>query len=90
MDNSTELIALRDLREVSLAIRDLENQQTAVAKRYRRGIRLLEKEIALVEQTLDEGGVSIEGTEPWVSRNPSLKSLISNPVIENIIEDTSV
>ena len=90
MDNSTELTALRDLREINLAIRDLENQQTAVAKRYRRGIRLLEKEIALVEQTLDEGGVSIEGTEPWASRNPSLVLLTANPILENIPEDTSV
>ena len=90
MDNSTELVALRDLREINLAIRDLENQQAAVAKRYRRGIKLLEKEISSVEQTLDEGGVQIEGTEPWNARNPELKALIANPVIEAIPEDTSV
>lgn len=90
MDNSTELVALRDLREINLAIRDLENQQAAVAKRYRRGIKLLEKEISSVEQMLDDEGIQIEGTEPWNIRIPELKSLIANPIIDAIPEDTSV
>ena len=90
MDGNTELTALRDLRETSLAIRDLENQQAAVAKRYRRGILLLKKEIASTEQTLDEGSNLMTGTEPWTLRSPTISNLIANPILTNIPEDTSV
>lgn len=89
MDENTELTALRDMRDITFAIRDLENQLAAVSKRYKRGIKTLEREVAATEQALDEG-VQIDGCEPWNSRSDQLKALISNPTIENIEEDLKV
>jgi hypothetical protein len=89
MDETTELTALRDMRDITFAIRDLENQHAAVSKRYKRGIKILEREIAATEQTLAEG-VQINGTEPWNSRSEQLKALILNPTIDNVEEDLKV
>jgi hypothetical protein len=46
MNTEYELTALRSIREINIAIRDLENQQAAVTKRYKRGIKMLGKLIA--------------------------------------------
>ena len=89
MDNTYELNALRSIREATIAIRDLENQATATSKRYKRGVKTLNGYIASIEASLDEGG-TIEGIEPWNSTSPALQRLISNPVLDNIEEDTSI
>ena len=89
MDNTQELNALRDLREVNIAIKDLELQQAQNSKNYKRGIRLLQREVALTESILDDGGV-MEGCESWKVRHEALKTLIDNPCLENIPEDTNV
>lgn len=89
MDNTQELNALRDLRETNLAIKELEQQQAIVSKNFKRGIRLLQREAAMTESQIDDGGV-MEGCESWNVRHTSIKQLISNPCIENIPEDNSV
>ena len=91
MDNvKYELEALRDLREINLAIRDLENHQAAVAKRFRRGVRMLMKESNSSEHEMEKGEGLFVGTEPWVTRSKALTLLIADPVLTNIPEDTSV
>ena len=89
MDNTEELNALRDLRETNLAIKELEQQQAIVSKNFKRGIRLLQREAAITESQIDDGGV-MEGCESWNVRHESIKQLISNPCIDNIPEDNSV
>ncbi len=89
MDNTEELNALRDLRETNLAIKELEQQQAIVSKNFKRGIRLLQREAAMTESQIDDGGV-MEGCESWNVRHDSLKQLISNPCIQNIPEDNNV
>lgn len=89
MDNPQELKALRDLREINLSIKELEQQQTIVSKNFKRGIRLLQKEASTTESQLDDGGV-MEGCESWTVRHEVLQKLISNPCIENIPQDNNV
>lgn len=89
MDNTYELNALRSIREATIAIRDLENQAAATSKRYKKGAKSIQGYISSIEASLDEGG-TIDGLEPWVSANPSLKRLIANPILENIEEDNSI
>jgi|TARA_E500000318_G_scaffold49525_1_gene46484 hypothetical protein len=90
MDKETELKALRDMRDITFAIRDLETQQAAVAKRYRRGIKSLQIELCSCEQGIEDGGMPMEGCEPWNTRSDNLKQLIANPVLSNIEEDVNV
>jgi hypothetical protein len=89
MDNTYELNALRSIREATIAIRDLENQATATAKRYKKGVKNIYGYISTIEASLDDGG-TIEGMEPWNSISPSLKRLLSNPIVDNIEEDSSI
>lgn len=89
MDNTYELNALRSIREATIAIRDLENQAAATSKRYKKGAKTLNGYIATIEASLDDGG-TIEGIEPWNSISPNLQRLISNPILDNIEEDTSI
>ena len=89
MDNTYELNVLRSIREATIATRDLENQATATAKRYKKGIKHINAYIATIEQSLDDGG-SIEGLEPWSIADPKTSRLISNPVLENIEEDNTI
>lgn len=89
MDNTYELNALRSIREATIAIRDLENQAAATAKRYKKGVKTIEGYITSIEASLDDGG-SIEGLEPWNSITPSLKRLISDPIVDNIEEDNFI
>ena len=90
MDEKSELTALRDMRDIAFAIRDLEIQQAAVARRYRRGIKMLQKEMASCEQAIEEEDITIEGCQPWEIRTEDLKRLIANPVLTNIEEDVNV
>jgi hypothetical protein len=89
MDNTYELNALRSIREATIAIRDLENQAAATSKRYKKGAKTINGYISSIEASLDDGG-TIEGLEPWNSISPSLKRLISDPIIHNIEEDNSI
>lgn len=89
MDNTYELNALRSIREATIAIRDLENQAVATSKRYKKGAKIINGYISSIEASLDDGG-TIEGLEPWNSISPSLKKLISNPIVDNIEEDNSI
>jgi len=89
MDNTYELNALRSIREATIAIRDLENQATATAKRYKKGIKSINAHISSIEQSLDDGG-TIGGLEPWNVAAPTISRLISNPVLENIEEDNTI
>ena len=89
MENAQELKALRDLREINLAIKDLELQSSNTSKNYKRGIRLLQKEASLTESQIDDGGV-MDGCESRNVRHANLKQLINNPCIENIPQDNSV
>lgn len=90
MDEKSELTALRDMRDIAFAIRDLEIQQAAVARRYRRGIKMLQKEMASCEQAIEEEDITIEGCQPWKIRSEDLNKLIANPVLTNIEEDVNV
>jgi len=90
MDQTYELTALRTIREINIATRELENQASATTKRYKKGIKLLQAEIASIEAFLDDGGIAIEGTEPWNIQSQQLKSLIANPILANIEEDNSI
>lgn len=90
MDEKKELKALRDMRDIAFAIRDLETQQAVVTKRYRRGIKSLQIELASCEQAIEDEGISIEGCQPWEIRSEQLKRLIANPILTNIEEDTNV
>lgn len=89
MDNTYELNALRSIREATIAIRDLENQATATAKRYKKGIKSINSYIATIEQSLDEGG-TIAGLEPWNIAGTTISRLISNPILDNIEEDNTI
>jgi len=86
---SNELLALRDLREINLAIKDLENQQSVVSKKFKLGIRLLQREASMTEGHLDDGCV-MQGCESWNVRHEKLKNLIDDPNLENIPDDTTV
>ena len=89
MDNKFELNALRSIREATIAIRDLENQAAATAKRYKKGIKTINAYISSIEQSLDDGG-TIEGCEPWKVAGAYVGQLILNPVLDNIAEDNTV
>jgi hypothetical protein len=89
MNETNELKALRFIREINIAIRELENQSSATSKRYKKGVKMLQKEICSVEALLDDGAI-IEGTEPWVILTQQLRSLIFNPTLSNIEEDNSI
>ena len=69
-----EVEILRDLRELNLAKKELEIQQSLISKKIKRGIRLIEKEILSVEGEID-AGIFIEGIEARNTRSPELKSL---------------
>lgn len=90
MDAHIELTALRDMRDIAFAIRDLESQQQAVAKRFRRGIRSLQTELAACEQAIEDEGITIDGTQPWNTRSEELKKLIADPTLANVAEDLNV
>ena len=81
LENEKELKALRELREVHLAIKSLENQQQRVSRRFKRGIRMLQQEANTVEGFIDIGGSAIEGTEPWSTRGDDLEQLIACPLL---------
>tara|TARA_R110001606_G_scaffold394914_1_gene566307 strand:+ start:115 stop:678 length:564 start_codon:yes stop_codon:yes gene_type:complete len=89
MEQIYELTALRSIREIHIAVRDLENQAAATSKRYKKGIKTLLGEVSAIEASLDDGGV-IEGMEPWNIQSEQIKSLISNPVLSNIEEDNLI
>tara|TARA_R110000796_G_scaffold16726_11_gene52153 strand:+ start:451 stop:720 length:270 start_codon:yes stop_codon:yes gene_type:complete len=89
MNENFELKALRCMREINIAIRDLENQSSVVSKRYKRGIKLLQTEICSIEASLDDGG-TIEGCEPWNVQSAELKTLIADPKLSSIAEDNIV
>jgi hypothetical protein len=90
MEDPFELKALRDLREIDLAIRDIQSQQALVAKRFKEGIKLLQKEAYTVEAQLADQSESIKGAEAWNTRSPILRTLINDPRLENIPEDNLV
>lgn len=90
MDSNTyELKALREMREINIAMRELSNQASTVSKRYKQGVKMLERQFLTIESCLDDGGC-FPGTEPWEIQSPELLKLISDPVLANIPEDTSV
>lgn len=84
-----EVEVLRDLRELNLAKKELEIQQSLISKKIKRGIRLIEKEILSVEGEID-AGIFIEGIEARNTRSPELKKLISDPRLETIPQDNDV
>jgi hypothetical protein len=86
---NNEFKALKEMREISIAMRELQNQASSIAKRYKQGIKTLEKESASIEACLDDGGW-ISGTEPWDNQSPELRQLIADPQLKNIPEDVSV
>lgn len=90
MDQTFELTALRDIREITISIRELEIQASAVSRRYKRGIKMLNSELLSIEQTLDEGGEGFDNMNPWDIRSEELKRLISVPGLVNIPEDNLV
>lgn len=90
MDEKSELKALRDMRDIAFSIRDLETQQAAVARRYRRGIKMLQRELAACEQAIEDDSHMLEGCQPWEVRGEDVKRLIANPVLTNIEEDVNV
>jgi len=90
MNQAYELTALRSIREINIASRELENQAAATSKRYKKGIKMLQTEIAAIEASLDDGGSTLEGTEPWNVQTQKLKKLIADPSLANIEEDSSI
>lgn len=89
-EKEKELNALRDLREVHLAIKSLESQQQRVSRRFKRGIRMLQQEASSIEGFIDTGSSAIDGAEPWNTRGEDLGLLIASPVLTNVPEDTNV
>jgi len=88
-DNNTELKALRDLREINLAIKDLETQASVVSKKFKLGVRLLQRESSITENHLEDGYV-MDGCESWNVRHEKIRNLINDPKLDNIPEDSSV
>ena len=89
MNETYKLTALRSIREISIAIRDLENQSSATSKRYKKGIKILQAEVDAIEASLDDGG-TLPGTEPWNIQSQQIKLLIADPSLSNIEEDNSI
>lgn len=85
-----ELSTLRDYRDIDIAIRALESQAKAVAKRYRRGIELLHREQDSLDNLLDSGDDTFGGMSPQETRSQQLQQLIADPVLTNIPEETGV
>lgn len=83
MEQNYELNTLRAIREINIAIRELQNQSAAISKRYKIGIRDLLSEIDTLERDLDEG-LSIDGIDPLATQGEYIKKLISDPSLENI------
>ena len=88
-ENEYELTALREMREINIAMRELSIQAGSVSKRYKQGIKMLEKQFLSIESCLDDGGC-FPGTEPWVIQGKELINLIKDPVLSNIPEDNAV
>ena len=79
-----ELQLFKDSREIDIAIKQLETHAASVAKRFKRGIRMLLKEKLNVEQAID----SQSGTT--ATRSKTLKRLIADPQIKHIPDDINV
>lgn len=88
MDQTEELRKLRHVRDVNCAIRDLEAEASHIAKRYRRGIKDLQRHAIAVETEIDDNIIS--GTGAIETASPDLLRLIKDPTLDNIAEDTSV
>jgi hypothetical protein len=79
-----ELQLFKDSREIDIAIKQLETHSASVAKRFKRGIRMLLKEKLNVEQAID----SKTGTT--ATRTKTLQRLIADPQLKHIPDDTNV
>lgn len=86
--NEYQALVYRDLHEIDLAQRELEQNKAKANKRYNCGIRMLEKEKLAVEASLHDS--PMPGMSPLDTRGDELQSLISDPSIKNIPEDTEV
>ena len=89
LEPQLELKVLRDLRDINLARKELEQLQAESNKKFKRGIKLLRNEAAVTESHIDDGSV-MEGCEAWNIRSPQIKELIDNPSIDNIPADNNV
>lgn len=86
--NDYQAQVYRDLHEIDLAKRELESIKAKANKRYNTGIRMLEKEKLSVESSLFDN--PMPGMSPIETRSEEIKSLIADPSIKNIPEDTEV
>lgn len=91
MKNEIELTLLRDQRECHQAISQIEKDAQHVAKRYKRGIKMIEGHIDCLEQDLEtlKDGDLIAGASAFDAISPETKALITNPTLNNIPEDTN-
>ncbi len=81
-----ELKLFKDSREIDIAIKQLEAQSASVAKRFKRGIKLLQREKISVENEIDsQGTLSATPTRP-----KAIRQLIADPQLKHIPEDTDV
>jgi hypothetical protein len=81
-----ELQLFKDLREIDIAIKQLETHAASVSKRFKRGIRMLLKEKLNVEKEIDSKSVTSENA----TRSRALRRLIADPQLKHIPEDTNV
>lgn len=83
-----ELELLRDAREIDIARASLESQLSAITKRFKRGIRMLEAEKQTTTSNIDL--LPLPGGSPIETRSEEMRALIANPSLANIPEDSDV
>jgi hypothetical protein len=79
-----ELQLFKDSREIDIAIGQLTASAAEVAKRFKRGIKLLKAEKLAVEAMIDSKSAESN------TRCETLRQLIADPQLKHIPEDTSV
>ena len=86
--NEHQAKVYRDLHEIDLARRELEANKAKATKRYNAGIKMLDREKLSVESSLHDE--PMEGMTPIETRSEELRTLIADPSLRNIPEDTDV
>jgi len=81
-----ELQLFKDSREIDIAIKQLELHSATVAKRFKRGIKLLQSEKIAVENEIDCQATP----SATVPRSKTMRQLIADPQLKHIPEDTNV
>lgn len=86
MENEKLFARLRDLRDIQLAIQELESDKSRQNKRYQQGVRMLWREYHKVDAEIEDPGSSFDGMAAMDTRSQELRQLIADPVYRNIPE----